>query len=102
MLGVENGSVKRDAWEAEFGTVVSILDLGERAGPYANMVLIPAGDFQMRTNSDGDDEEPQYTTVYVDAFYIDKYKVTNAQYKEFLNANPEWRKEVHNNIDSRL
>ena len=64
---------------------------------YIDMVLIPAGEFQMRTNPDNYDEEPQYATVYVDVFYIDKYEVTNAQYKEFLDANPKWRKEEHGN-----
>ena len=90
VLGVENGNVKRDAWEAEFDTVVSTFNLGEYIGLYRNMVLIPAGEFQMRSNSDDHDGEPMYTTVYVDAFYIDKYEVTNAQYKKFLDANPEW------------
>lgn len=97
VLGVEKGSVKRDAWESQFGTVVSTLNLGEHIGLYANMVLIPAGEFQMRSNPGDYDGEPLYTTVYVDAFYIDKYEVTNAQYKEFLNANPEWRKEERTN-----
>ena len=32
-------------------------------------------------------------TVYVDAFYMDVYEVTNAQYKAFVDANPEWQKE---------
>ena len=32
-------------------------------------------------------------TVYVDAFYIDKYEVTNAQYKQFIDANPQWQKD---------
>ena len=57
------------------------------------MALIPAGTFEM-----GDDDisaiksnQPAHT-VYVNAFYIDKYEVTNAQYKEFLIANPEWQK----------
>ena len=36
------------------------------------------------------DEKPAHT-VYVDAFYMDKYPVTNAQYKEFVDANPQWR-----------
>ena len=90
VLSVENGNVKRDAWESQFGTVISILNLGEHIGLYPNMVLIPAGEFQMRSNPDDYDGEPLYTTVYVDAFYIDKYEVTNAQYKEFLDANPEW------------
>ena len=95
VLGVENGSVKRDAWESQFGTVISTLNLGEHIGLYANMVLITAGEFQMRSNPDDYDEEPLYTTVYVDAFCVDRYEVTNAEYKEFLDANPKWRKEEH-------
>ena len=31
-------------------------------------------------------------TVYVDAFRIDRYEVTNAQYKKFVDANPQWQK----------
>ena len=57
----------------------------------ADMVLIPAGEFQMGS-SDNADEQPVHT-VYIDAFYIDKYEVTNAQYKTFVNANPKWRKD---------
>ena len=34
-----------------------------------------------------------FTTVYIDAFYMDKYEVTNAQYKAFVDANPEWQKD---------
>ncbi len=65
-----------------------------------DMVLIPAGEFDMGNNdidhSDGPygpqkDESPIHT-VYVDAFYIDKYEVTNADFKKFLDANPEWQK----------
>ena len=58
------------------------------------VALIPAGEFQMG-GSDGDaesDEQPVHT-VYVDAFYIDKYEVTNAQYKKFVDANPQWQKD---------
>ena len=54
------------------------------------MVLIPAGEFQMGS-SENTDEKPVHT-VYIDAFYMDKYEVTNAQYKTFVNANPQWRK----------
>ena len=54
------------------------------------MVPIPAGEFQMGSNA-GADEQP-VRTVYIDAFYMDKYEVTNAQYKKFLDANPLWRK----------
>ena len=55
-----------------------------------NMVLIPAGKFLMGSD-EGDDEKPVHT-VYIDAFYMDKYEVTNAQYKAFLQANPQWQK----------
>ena len=56
------------------------------------MVLIPAGEFQMGSNNGNSDEQPVHT-VYVDAFYMDIYEVTNAQYKKFVNANPQWRKD---------
>ncbi len=63
-----------------------------RTSEQENMMLIPAGEFQMGSNDFDmpDDEKPAHT-VYVDAFYMDKYPVTNAQYKEFLDANPQWR-----------
>lgn len=62
----------------------------------ADMVLIPAGEFQMESkNIKVHSNEKRVYTVYVDAFYIDKYPVTNAQYKAFLTENPQWQK---NNI----
>ena len=60
----------------------------------AGMVLIPAGEFQMGSNdNNAEDDEKSMHTVYLDAFYIDKYEVTNAQYKAFVDANPHWQKE---------
>ncbi len=65
--------------------------------PYQNdtsrMALIPAGVFQMGSGNPNDysDERPVHR-VYVDAFYIDKYEVTNMEYKAFIDANPRWRK----------
>ncbi len=70
--------------------------------PPEGMVLIPAGEFQMGSN-DGTYAEKPVHTVYVKAFYMDKYEVTNAQYKQFVDANPEWQqgkflgKNHHNN-----
>jgi sulfatase modifying factor 1 len=49
------------------------------------MALIPAGEFQMGSN-DGEDNEKPIHTVYLDAFHIDIYEVTNAQYKKFMDA----------------
>ena len=48
------------------------------------MVLIPAGDFQMGIGS-GQATGPVHT-VYVDAFYIDKYEVTLGQYNQFVRT----------------
>ena len=66
----------------------------------AVMVYVPAGEFLMGT-SDADieyykeifplrnitrfDNERPQRTVFVDSFYIDKYEVTNKQYKRFLD-----------------
>ena len=62
----------------------------------ADMVLIPAGEFQMGSNDiKVHGSEKRVYTAYVDAFYIDKYPVTNAQYQAFLSENPQWQK---NNI----
>ena len=66
----------------------------------AEMVLIPAGDFQMGSNSRyGLNHAKPVHTVYVDAFYMDKYEVTNAQFKAFVDANPQWEKEKYHNWD---
>ena len=54
----------------------------------AEMVLIPAGDFQMGSGA-GTTYNSRTTpahTVYVDTFYIDKYEVTVGQYNEFVRA----------------
>lgn len=58
-----------------------------------DMVLIPAGEFLMGSNNENaNDREKPIHKVYVEAFCIDKYPVTNAQYKEFIDANPHWCK----------
>lgn len=64
-----------------------------RADVPAGMVLIPGSEFQMGSPYGGVDDEKPVHTVYVDAFYMDKYEVTNAQFKAFVDANPQWRKD---------
>lgn len=45
------------------------------------MVLIPAGYFIFGVSDGAPDEHPQQR-IHLDAFYIDRYPVTNAQFKE--------------------
>ncbi len=44
------------------------------------MVLIPAGEFTMGSDITGNAESKPAHTVYLEAFYIDKYEVTNEMY----------------------
>ena len=61
--------------------------------PPAGMVLIPAGSFEMGSaDDDADDDEQPVHTIHLDAFFMDKYEVTNAQFKAFVDANPHWQK----------
>ena len=56
-------------------------------GAPEGMVLVPAGEFVMGSpEGEGDDDEHPQRSVYLDAFYIDKYEVTNAEYRECVDA----------------
>lgn len=48
----------------------------------AEMAPIPSGEFQMGSEN----AETPLHTVYLDAFYIDRYSVTNALYKKFVDS----------------
>lgn len=50
-----------------------------------DMVLIPAGEFPMGTDDRLRDEKPLHV-VYIRAFYIDRFEVTNEDYKKFTSA----------------
>jgi len=49
------------------------------------MVYVPAGEFIMGSDERDGNEQPMHT-VYLDAFYIDKTAVTNAQYRKCVEA----------------
>ena len=49
------------------------------------MAMIPEGYFIMGSNDHGDDERPEHK-VFLDAYFMDKYEVSAAEYAEFLNA----------------
>ena len=50
------------------------------------MVFIPAGEFEMGDSLDRITWALPVHTVYLDAFYMDIYEVTNAQYQKFMEA----------------
>ena len=51
---------------------------------YGELVLVPAGAFRMGDNfGDGESRERPVHAVELDAFYIGKYEVTNAQWRKF-------------------
>ncbi len=49
------------------------------------MRLVPEGEFTMGSNNGNDDEKPVHQ-VYLDAYYMDIYEVTNAEYQACATA----------------
>lgn len=68
------------------GMSVEIYYQQSRVGTEPNpMVLIPAGEFLMGSDDRLPDEGPQHKRT-TPAYYIDRYEVTNGQYKRFIDA----------------
>ena len=63
----------------------------DRWSPPPRMAFIPVGIFDMGDNKTLE-ARPKHE-VNLSNFFIDKYEVTNREYKEFLDANPGWRPE---------
>src|SRR5262245_59443107 len=57
------------------------------AGPRPGMALIPAGIYRPLFRGENDLKE-----VAVKAFFLDVSPVTNADFLEFVRANPRWRR----------
>ena len=56
------------------------------------MRLVPAGEFTMGSEDSVDVGSRPAHTVHLDAFYIDKFEVTNEMYAECVDATPECRR----------
>jgi len=66
-------------------------NLTEGIGKYANMVLIPAGPFEMGSaEEEGSPDERPIHKVFVKDFHLAKEVVTAQMYCEFLNAEGEY------------
>jgi len=50
------------------------------------MRFVPAGEFEMGSNTSSYTEERPAHTVFLDDYYIDTYEVTNARYKSCVDA----------------
>ncbi|MFZ5883520.1 MAG: SUMF1/EgtB/PvdO family nonheme iron enzyme [Chloroflexota bacterium] len=61
------------------------ISLADPAGNPISMRLVPAGEFPMGSEKGASDERPVHT-VYLDAFYMDTYEVTNALYRACVQA----------------
>lgn len=90
--GVTPGTGKLIVWDCKvdlpgaFGSQYKVRVCADDR-PVGGMVLIPAGEFLMGNSFTGEgysDELPRHA-VYVSAFYMDRYEVTNAQYAAALN-----------------
>lgn len=67
------------------GCKVKVVAQSLEDGVPEDMVLVPAGEFTMGSNVVGGDAIPEHL-VYLDAYWIDKYEVTNYEYKLFCDA----------------
>jgi len=88
----ENPTQTNTVTESPTMTVTQTKELGigsTKVNPNdgGEMVYVPAGEILMGSeDSDADDNEKPEHIVYLDAFWIYKYEVTNAQFTEFLNT----------------
>lgn len=69
------------------GIVALLLGIpAEDLGAQANRILIPAGSFHSVL------PEVEGEPIGVDSFYLDETAVTNGDFLEFLQENPQWRR----------
>jgi formylglycine-generating enzyme required for sulfatase activity len=76
-----------EAIDEAFGPAREVsLDLG--SGVKLDLVLIPAGEFEMGSNDGEKNERPVHKVKITRAFYIGKYATTQAQFEKLMGNNP--------------
>jgi len=77
--------VDSTATKVEPSATIEPIDLPERIteSNKSDMVLIPAGEFQMGSKVGGSGEQPIHS-VWLESYYIDLFEVTNEQFANFL------------------
>jgi sulfatase modifying factor 1 len=70
-----------------------------KTGSGLEMVVVPAGWFEMGSAKGAPDEAPQHR-VWVDSFLLDKYEVVQEQYTKLVGANPSSFKDVGRPVDT--
>jgi formylglycine-generating enzyme required for sulfatase activity len=86
-------------------TPTPTLDITVRSIDNMEMVYVPAGIFSMGAREDDDparDDEKPVHSVFLDAYYIDRFEVTSSQFAKYLNANPTAIRWVPSNSVSNI
>ena len=79
------GIEQRDATKPAVGSCAAYAGLPAEEGETAGMAFIPSGTFTM--GSERHRPEERFThVVRVDGFWIDRHEVTNAQFRQFVEA----------------
>jgi len=74
------------------------VDLG--GGVKLELVLIPAGSYQMGSEKGEEDEKPPHEVKIPKAFYMGKYEVTQEQWLALMRGNPSRFEAPKNPVDS--
>ena len=88
--GLQPGSNRHVVWNAgadwngQFSSQVRLNVIVSDSNSAPGMVQIPAGNFQMGDTLDGLSSALPVHTVYVSAFYMDRYEVTKAMWDDVL------------------
>ncbi len=89
MRNQKSDTEKENSWHLSYSSSLLL------SNPLNEMVQIPAGEFEMGSNSlDALDNERSAHKVYLDTYSIDRYPITCKQYRTFMKAggykNPQW------------